>query len=250
MTVSTFFVSEAALRTLKQRAQRGVKGVSSSHLSEAVAAALGFNTHAALRAALAGRATAEAQKPSNARLVQRLRQFGYAAPDDLQLLPEFEHSYSPFKTFPLRTQRSARWRVWRNLMVATVNAGLEQRLFGLSEGENWWPGSAEDSHHCERSTYRFVFDGDLPAVASVDAISGGELSIHVVLKPQKADIQPEWYCDLSSGDAVASGWVERRLGAWLQDGGEDVHCKRALQSRLADVGIEPAGYSDQGSFFM
>jgi len=108
MTVSTFFVSEAALRTLKQRAQRGVKGVSSSHLSEAVAAALGFKTHAALRAAFAGRATAEAQKPSNARLVQRLRQFGYAAPDDLRLLPEFEHSYSPFKTFPLRTQRSAR----------------------------------------------------------------------------------------------------------------------------------------------
>ena len=81
MTVSTFFVSEAALRTLKQRAQRGVKGVSSSHLSEAVAAALGFKTHAAMRAALAGRATAEAQKPSNARLVQRLRQFGYAAPE-------------------------------------------------------------------------------------------------------------------------------------------------------------------------
>lgn len=250
MTVSKFFVSEAALRTLKQRAQRGVKGVSSSHLSEAVAAALGFKTHAALRAALADHATAEAQKPSNARLVHRLRQFGYTAPDDLRLLPEFKHSYSPFKTFPLRTQRSARWRVWRNLMVAAINAGLEQRLFGLSEGENWWPGGAEDSHHCARTTYRFMVDEDLPAIASVDAISGGELSINVVLNPSKADIQPEWYCDLTSGDAVASGWVERRLGAWLQDGGEDVHCKRALQSRLADVKIEPTGYSDQGSFFM
>lgn len=250
MTVSTFFVSEAALRTHKQRAQRGVKGVSSSHLSEAVAAALGFKTHAALRAALTGHANTEAQKPSNARLVQRLQQFGYAAPDDLRLLPEFKHSYSPFKTFPLRTQRSARWWVWRNLMVAAVNAGLEQRLFGLSEGENWWLGGDEESQHCERSTYRFVFDGDLPVVASVDAISGGELSINVVVKPRKADIQPDWYCDLSSGDAVARGWVERRLGAWLQDGGEDVHCKRALQSRIADVGIEAEGYSDQGSFFM
>ena len=250
MTVSTFFVSETALRTLKQRAQRGVKDVSSSHLSEAVAAALGFKTHAALRTALAGRATTEARKPSNARLVQRLRQFGYAVSDELRLLPEFEHSYSPFKTFPLRTQRSARWRVWRNLMVAAVNAGLEQRLFGLSEGENWWPGGAEDSHYCARSTYRFMVDEDLPAVASVDAISGGELSINVVLKPRKADIRPEWYCDLSSGDAVACGWIERRLGAWIQDGGEDVHCKRALQSRIADMAIEPIGYSDQGSFFM
>jgi len=250
MTVSTFFVSEAALRTLKLSARRGIQGVSSSHLSEAVAAALGFKTHAALRAALSVHPTAEAQKPSNARLVQRLRQFGYAAPDDLRLLPEFEHSYSPFKTFPLRTQRNPRWWVWRNLMVAAVNAGLEQRLFGLSEGENWWPGGAEDSHHCVRYTYRFMFDEDLPAVASVDANSGGELSFHVVLKPRKADVQPDWYCGLSSGDAVASGWVERRLGAWLQDGGEGVHCRRVLQSRLAGVAIEPAGYSDQGSFFM
>lgn len=250
MTVSTFFVSEAALRTLKQSAQRGIQGVSSSHLSEAVAAALGFKTHAALRAALAVHPTAEAQKPSNARLVQRLRQFGYAAPADLQLLPEFEHSYSPFKTFPLRTQRSPRWWVWRNLMVAAINAGIELHLFGLSEGNNWWPGGAEDSHRCVRYTYSFMFDGDLPAIASVDANSGGELSINVVLKPRKADLQPDWYCDLSSGDAVARGWMERRLGAWLQDGGEDVHCRRALQSRLADVAIEPAGYSDQGSFFM
>lgn len=250
MSMSTFFVSEAALRTLKQRAQRGVSGVSSSHMSEAVAAALGFKTHAALRAALTAHPTTEAQKPSNARLVKRLRQFGYAAPDDLRLLPEFEHSYTPFKAIPLRKQRSARWSVWRNLMVAAINAGLEQRLFGLSEGENWWPGADEDSHLCARSIYGFVFDEDLPAVASVDAISGGELSINVILQPRKADVRPEWYCGLSDGDAVACGWVERRLGAWLQDGGENVRCKRALQPRIADVAIEPVGYSDQGSFFM
>lgn len=248
MTVSTFFVSETALHTLKQKVQRRVNGVSSSHMSEAIAAALGFKTHAALRTALAGRATTEAQKPSNARLVQRLRQFGYAAPDDLRLLPELDRSYSPFKTFPLRTQRSTRWQVWRNLMVAAVNAGLEQRQFGLSEGENWWLGGAKDSHHCERGIYRFLFDGDLPAVVGVDAISGGELSLSVVLRPRKADLQPKWYCGLGSGDAVASGWLERHLGAWLQDGGEDVHCKRALQSRIAGAAIEPAGYSDQGSF--
>lgn len=250
MTVPTFFISEAALRHLKQRAQRGVSDVSSSHLSEAIAAALGFKTHAALRAALAGQATAEAQKPSNARLIQRLRQLGYSAPDDLRLLPEFEHSYSLFKSFPLRTRRGVRWRAWRNLLVSAINAGLEQRLFGLSPGENWWPGGAPDSHECTRSTYRLVFDGELPTVASVDAISGDELSICVVLKPRKADIQPESYCGLSDGDAVAHCWLERRLGAWIQDGGEDFRCKRSMQSRIADVKIEPIGYSDQGSFFM
>ncbi|BCB72815.1 hypothetical protein HMEPL2_31660 [Vreelandella aquamarina] len=251
MSDSTFFVSKSAVRALKQSAQRHVRGVSSSHLSEGVAAALGFKTHAALRAALEGRATAEAQKPSNARLVQRLRQLGYASvPDDLRLLPEFEHSYSPFQNFPLRKGRSVRWRAWRNLLVAAINAGLEQRLFGLSPGENWWPGGVPESHECERSTYRFMVDGEIAAIASVNAISGDELSISVILNPRKADIQPEWYCGLADGDAVAHCWLERRLGAWIQDGGENFRCKRVMQSRLADLTIEPNGYSDQGSFFM
>lgn len=250
MSDSTFFLSEAALRNLKSHAQCRVSGISSSHLSEGIAAALGFKTHAALRAALAGRATARVQKPSNARLAQRLHQLGYDVPVGLTVLPEFEHSYSPFKGFPLGTKRGVRWWGWRNLMVSAINAGLEQRLFGLSPSDNWWPGGAPDSHDCARHTYRFLFDGELAAVASVDAISGDELSISVILKPKKADVQPEWHCGLSDGDSVARGWLERRLGSWIQDGGENFRCTRAMQSRVADVAIEPVGYSDQGSFFM
>jgi len=250
MSVSTYFISESALRTLKRDAQRAVSGISSSHLSEGIAAALGYKTHAALRAALDGNPTAEAQKPSNARLVQRLNQFGYDVPGDLKLLPEFKRSYSPFKNFPLRTKHGVRWWGWRNLMVSAINAGLEQRLFGLSPSENWWPGSAPDSHECARHTYHFLFDSALPAVASVNAISGDELSISVILKPKRADILPEWYCGLSDGDSLAHGWLERRLGAWIQDGGENFRCKRAMQSRVADIVIEPTGYSDQGSFIM
>lgn len=251
MSDSTFFVSEAAVRNLKQGAERRVLGVSSSHLSEGVAAALGFRTHAALRAALAGRATIEVPKPSNARVVQRLWQLGYtAARDDLRLVPEFEHSYSPFRNFPLRKKRGVRWQAWRNLLVAAINVGLEQRLFGLSPGENWWPGGAPDSHECVGSIYRFVVDGNLPAVASVDAISGDELSIHVVLNPRSAEMEPNMFHDLSDGEAVAHCWLERRLGAWIQDGGEDFACKRIAQWQLASLEIEPHGYSDQGSFFM
>ncbi|GAA18639.1 hypothetical protein NCGM1179_3482 [Pseudomonas aeruginosa NCMG1179] len=40
------------------------------------------------------------------------------------------------------------------------------------------------------------------------------------------------------------------MGAWIQDGGENFRCKRVMQSWLADLTIEPNGYSDQGSFFM
>ncbi|MFC5771733.1 hypothetical protein [Thauera sinica] len=251
MSNSTFFVSEAAVRNLKRGAERHAFGVSSSHMSEGVAAALGFKTYAALRAALAGRATIEVPKPSNARLVQRLRQLGYAAmADDLRLLPEFEHSYSPFRAFPLRKVSAVRWKAWRNLLVAAINAGLEQRLFGLSPGENWWPGGAPESHACERSIYRFMVDGSLLAIASVDAVSGDELSLHAILNPRNAEVEPGPFNGLRDGDAWAHCWVERSLGAWIQDGGEDFSCKRIVQSRLAELRIEPLGYSDQGSFFI
>jgi hypothetical protein len=251
MSESTFFVSEAALRNLKRNAERRVDGVSSSHLSEAVAASLGFRTHAALRAALSGRATVEVSKPSNARLVQRLRELGYTrAPDDLRLVPEFEHSYSPFRNFPLRKRGGVRWCAWRNLMVSAINAGLEQRVFGLSPGENWWPGGASQSQECSKSTYRFAAGGDLRGVASVDAISGDELSLYVVLTPRDPDLKPDFFSGLSDGDAFAHAWLERKLGAWIQDGGESFSCRRSLQARLASLEVDPTGYSDQGSFFM
>lgn len=250
MSASTYFVSEASVRNLKQRAERRVSGVRSAHMSEVVAAALGFRTHAALRAALNGCATAEASKPSNARAVQRLRQLGYNPPEDLHLLPELDRSYSPFKTYPLRKQRGVRWTGWRNLMVAAINAGLEQRLFGLSPGEDWWPGADPKKSGGVRGLYRFTFDGSLPATAAVAAISGDELAIHVLLDPRNGQIQADSCDGIEDGAAFAHGWLERRLGAWIQDGGEGFSCRRAMQTRVAAVTIEPHGYADQGSFIL
>lgn len=249
MAGSTFFVSEDAVRNLKHAAARGLGGVSSSHLSEGVAAALGFKTHAALRAALDGHPTIEVLKPSNPRFAQRLRELGYAASDDLEVLPNLEQSYTPFKRFPLH-RRTARWMAWRNLMTAAVNAGLQQRLFGLSPGENWWPGGAPDSQDCEGFEYAFKVDADLPAVASVNAISGDELSISVIVNRRDQDCVPEHFCGLEDGDATGQCWVERRLGAWLQDGADAFHCRRSLRPRLSAMSIEPLGYSDQGIFIL
>ena len=82
------------------------------------------------------------------------------------------------------------------------------------------------------------------------AISGDELSINVVLDPRYEGIEPDRFNGLRDGDAHAHAWVERRLGAWVQDGGEDFSCKRAVQPWLAQRKIDPMGYSDQGSFFM
>jgi len=106
-------------------------------------------------------------------------------------VPEFEHSYTPFRNHPLRDRRSARWWAWRNLMVSAVNTGLEQRLFGLTPTDNWWPGASPESQRCQAHVYRFLVHGSLPAVASVDAKAGDELSICVLLKPRHANVRPE-----------------------------------------------------------
>ena len=249
MSGSTFFVSAAAVRNLKHCAEHRTRGVSSSHLSEALAAALGFKTHAALRSALAGRTTVEVLKPSNTRMVGRLSDFGYVLPDDLRLVPEFAHSYSPFRNYPLGKARGVRWMGWRNLLVAAINAGLDQRLFGLSPDENWWPGGDPESARCTSHVFRFEFGIGLKGVASVDAISGDELSIHVVLNPRHAGVMPDRFEGLDDGDAFAQAWIERRLGAWIQDGG-DFSCRRRVQPLLADLVLQPNGYSDRGSFFL
>lgn len=250
MSNSTFFVSEAALRNLKACAQRRVVGVLSSHMSEAVAAALGFNTHSALRSALSKAPTVEVAKPDNERLVSRLRRIGYSVPDGLQLLPTFERSYSPLRTYPLRRRRGVRWMAWRNLMVSAVNAGLQQRLFGLSPGEDWWPSSATTSHDRKSCHFEFRFADRSSAIASVSAISGDELALHVLLAPCRAGLTANRSGGLEDGTAAAHGWLERRLGAWLMDGGEDFSCKRSALPLVANAKVEPMGFSDQGIFIM
>lgn len=238
------------MRNLKHVAERRVSGVSSSHLSEAVAAALGFNSHAALRSALKGRKTVQVDKPNNWRLVERLRQLGCTvSPDYLHVLPEFQKSNLLFRESPLNKRRSSRWTAWRNLMVAAVNAGLEQRLFGLCPGDNWWPGAGPESHNSSEGTHHFTLSGYLSVAVSVDVISGDELSLKVLVNPRKGAI-PSAFADLREGDAVASGWLERRLGVWIQDGGGGFHCKRPLVFALVGLDIKPRGYSDQGPFFL
>lgn len=250
MSDSTFFVSEAAVRNFKKLAAARIKGVSSAHLSEGIAAALGFRTHAALKAALTGRATAIASKPSNARLAQRLRQLGYSrASDEMRVVPELDRSYTPFRTYPLRKKGGVRWSAWRNLIVAAVNAGLDQRQFGLSPDQNWWPGAASESRQPNDGIYRFVLDGTMPAVASVGTSGGDELSIHVVLNPKSQSVLPDQYDGFSDGDAHARCWLERRLGAWIQDGNIDLSCRRDILPRIAEMDIVPNGFADQGSFF-
>ena len=249
MTDSTFHVSTSAVREFKRLATKKLTGVSSAHLTEAVAASLGYRTHAALRAALDGQDTILVSKPSNQALLQRLKELGYGGiPARLTVLPELDSSYTPFRCDPLRKHTGKRWHGWRNLLVAGINAGLEQRLFGLSPSQDWWPGGGRHSNSSV-GHYEFEIEGR-SATASVDVISGDELAINVVLTPTRPSVLADHYQGFSDGDAHAQGWLERRLGAWLQDGGAAFTCRRPILPWLSGLTIEPKGYADQGSFIL
>lgn len=100
-------------------------------------------------------------------------------------------------------------KAWRNMMVAAINAGLDQGIFGLKEDENHW---GEGTH-----VFHFKF-GHRKAIASVSDAGFGELSVHVAVNPTKRAAENIKSCNsgLYAGDAFVSGYLERRNGAWLQ----------------------------------
>lgn len=143
---------------------------------------------------------------------------------------------------PLRGAKNL--RAWRNLMVAGVNAGLEQGLFGLGPDDNCWSG--------DRVTFHFEFDG-LPALASVSNAGYGELAINVAINPNAyaENYIRSFNAGLHAGDAFASGYLERKLGAWLQTSANPIGSfRRVLLDRLSDVSVLPLGFVDTGKFMM
>ena len=79
-----------------------------------------------------------------------------------------------------RRLKTARGRAWRNTMVAAINAGLEQKLFGLQPGQDYWPKAPSDIGK------HFMFDfavGDIPGLGYVGAIGWDELVVHAALWP-------------------------------------------------------------------
>lgn len=133
-----------------------------------------------------------------------------------------------------------RAKAWRNVMVAAINAGLDQGVFGLAEEDNNWSG--------DNGIFRFEFDG-LPAIAAVRDAGFGELAVNVAVNPTH---QAEQFITSSNagyivGDAFTSGWLERRDGAWLQTSSGPIGSVRnKLLDRLVAARPVPNGYRDSG----
>ena len=247
----------AALKAKLREEYAGLPEVKSSHLSEALGRALGFNTHAA--ALVAARnlnrmpAPEDDYRPLNdAAFRVRLQQLTGVHVDDE--LDDFEIGdypgvivNDPGDEIEYRTERE---KAWRNLIVAGVNAGLSAGLFTIRPADNRWPDAANRS---APSSAHGAFDLDpgLPALAWFSDAGFGELNVGVVVNPSASALRlGRGFMDFRCGDAIAEGWLERERGAWIQSSTTRFMCRRALQLRLAALVVTPRCFGDRGKVMM
>lgn len=144
--------------------------------------------------------------------------------------------------------KGARKKAWSNLVLAAINAGLEQELFGLRPDDNRWTG--------KRGIYRFAIGEGLPAIASVADAGFGELIIDVLVNPRgegETSVGVRAWAGFWAkvSDAYASGWLERAKGRWLQTGAKPMgYFRRDIIPTLAALSVQPNGYAPSGRFMM
>jgi hypothetical protein len=245
--MASIFLSEPALAALKKALRKDLPHVGSSHLSEALAAALGRRSYAALRSELPGfAADPPIELLDEGRLQRRLEELGY--PSDPEFCFESLEESGAIPTVDPRSgnidYRGLRQRAWRNLMVCAINAGIEKGLYSLRPGDSRWPGADH-----EGTLFDFMLPNGLPARGYVSDIGYGELSVHVAVNP-KDDSVCAFNAGFAAGDAMATGWLERQRGAWLQSSTTSFHCRRTLLKELTNLVVEPLGYGDRGRVIM
>ncbi|WP_027469224.1 hypothetical protein [Deefgea rivuli] len=217
--------------------------IKSSHLSEALAAALGFRTNAALLSALPN---LDADPPieflQHQLFSQRLKELGYQL-SEKKAFAVFSN-IGAIATNDDRAQyieyKSKRDKAWRNLLVCAINAGITQKLFSLRPNDCRW----EDHKH-KGALFDFLLPNGLPARGYVQDAGFSELAIHVAVNPIDNWVRA-FNAGFSAGDAFATSWLERERGAWLQSATTTLSCRNNLLQPLAEIIVEPRGYGDRG----
>ena len=256
MTATEF--SKKGLANVKRALRLRYPNDKSSFLTEALAASCGYKSNAALLAAL------RAQYPIHPDFIN-LNAEAFVKRMEV-LMPgwrtengdhcfetlEYESPSLVLKTitplFHRRSYKTRRQRGWRNLLVYGANAGLERRLFSLRPGDNRWEGANDE----QRPASVFELDlGGIPALVSLRNAGFDEIAIHVACWPTKEG--KNWIevsnGDFLAGEVFASGWLERREGAWLQyQDRPHFRCRSARLDQVVALEISPQGYSDRGPF--
>ena len=249
--------AQSELASLKKALRTEYPHVSSSHLSEAIAAALGFRTHASLLAAL----PATSDDPDFVLLDDdafeaRLIDFGHPPDPEFTFeylqVPWLRTTYAP-RAWEIE-YKSARDKAWRNLIVETVNEGLRRKLFSLNPNDNRWDGWTE--RHAENSARSVTFDFQLsngrPAIGYVADAGFAELAVNVAVIPTLRGQMwvSQFNAGFRAGDAFAASWLERERGAWIQSSTTSFACRRPLLLELASLNVRPMGFGDRGRVIM
>lgn len=240
----------SALASLKKSLRTEYPDVLSSHLTEAIASALGRKSHAALLADL----SKQDDPPDYDLLIdedfdKRLQEFGYPADSEFSFewmdktVPEII-STIPLSAFDIE-YRTERERAWRNLMVCAINEGLRQKLFTLLQYNYNWAPQEDAQHRRDGRIFEFSLPNGLPALGYVSDAGFGELSVHVAVNPTGNSVQA-FNAGFSAGDAFATSWLERAKGAWLQNASNQFNCRKTLLKPLADIVVRPLGFGDRG----
>jgi hypothetical protein len=252
-----------ALKGIKRELGRQYPEIKSAHLTEAIAQSLGYRTHAALLPDLDKRPENDPDYAylDDEQFLRRARELSGGSVDGFDLAFADLESHGAINTFSVGATRvnlrsSLRKQAWRNAMVAGINAGIEQRLFTIRPGDNRWDGWVGEREKNRGATYSFEVDG-IPGIGFVSDAGYDELAIHVALWPTA---EGERFVEagnggLYAGELFASGWLERRKGAWLQVS-NDVATGWSFRSRrdrlrtVAVMQVRPHGFAASGSFII
>lgn len=254
--MSSILLRKEHLAEVKKALREEYPEVGSSHLSEALAAALGFRTHASLIDAMESSSENEYVLLMDEDFDSRLKELGHEP--DLSFGFEQIDSSVLLKTtcryaYDIR-YKSQRERAYRNIVVAAVNEGLRRKLFTLRPDDNRWPGWTGPRKPDNHSSVRFAFElpNGLPAMAYAADAGYSELAINVAVCPdaKTSDWLSNYQAGFKAGDAFAASWLERDRGAWLQSATDSFKCRNSLLIQLAAMEIRPAGYGDRGRVIM
>lgn len=255
--------TESTLLTAKRALSSFYPSERSSHLTEALASACGYGTHAALLSVLKTRGTGGSDFVvlDGAKFCRRLNELTGRKGPKHEGVRVFDHLLPPRGSEVIRTwsrggetvhYRSLRQKAWRNAIVSAINAGIQQQLFSILPGDNRWTTSNERGAKNGAQVFQFMVDS-IPAIGSVSDAGFDELSIHVAFWPtQDAErwIVPS-NAGFLAGELFATGWLERRAGAWLQTPSKvPICCRRGRLTIAAALDVAAAGYADRGSFVM
>lgn len=263
--MSAISLSEPALTSVKRALLPHFPGQRSAHLSEALAAGLGFNTNAALIAfrrdrgdfpdfalleedSLLSRLCELAGGPNNVRTPRR----GWLAEAFSDLPARVVRPVAATKGRPIATDRMPRRLLQGEILAAAVNEGIRLKLFSLVPDDNRWSGVMEHGRRNGGARYPFRF-GPYYGFARATDIGFAELSLHVAVASVPLT---EWPHEAKSPRAEphivarAGSWLERDRGHWIMDSSHELYLRKSHLSQLEQVHIRPAGFAKRGSFIM